>query len=346
MSPGYGRWVYSCNGIQVEDDSSMHLSSPFNTMSVQHRSNGIMLSFVVLLSLNMSLLVAQSTDPFSGPTCALIATTNFPFGFGPDGLTPLAYSMTAPSPSYTAITPSVVPLTALGLSPSDLAIASESDDAMQGTSPTSSTPNPAIAPGAPSPTPTPSTIVQLSLDSVHIGELAGSALYNSAWSAVSSKCADPPATQCDIAIATVSNVGTIVDTTNTEGEITFQVKDSYYSTIGERNAMLGAIAMTLQQSATNQSCSPVPWVEKSGEKCLKKAKRVDFGGAGADTVECRGTIVLCNSPDFISTSFPPSGMAEYSVDNIAVEINEPGAAEAAHMNIGDQCNSQHGTTLR
>lgn len=185
---------------------------------------------------------------------------------------------------------------ALGLSPSDLASASTADNAPGRSTSVSST----ASSHAPSSTSIPSTVVQLSLDSVHVGELAGPALYSSAWDAVSSKCADPPSTQCDIAVKTVSNVGTVVDSTSVEGEITFTIQDSFYSNVGERNAMMGAAIQALQQSATNQSCNPEKWVDKSGEKCPKKCKRVDLGLGGADSIECSGTSVICNAPNHIS----------------------------------------------
>lgn len=177
-----------------------------------------------------------------------------------------------------------------------IAFDQESCTPLAGCTPTHASP-PVISASA-----TPSTVVQLSNNSIHVGDLYGSSLYSAMWSAIKPKCPEATngPTQCKTDGATIPNVGTIVGETNTEGEITFTIEDSRYSTTGQRDAMLGAAVRSFQNAATGKNCNNVTWVEESAKPCPKSKRDLWGREVIPDPYTCSGQSYLCNGPNLIS----------------------------------------------
>ena len=84
------------------------------------------LSTVPSSTASPSKTTSSSTSESSDQACSMLPTSGFPFGFGPDGLTPLVSSMTGPTPPYGSQSASLLPLSVFGLSSDDSASAMDS----------------------------------------------------------------------------------------------------------------------------------------------------------------------------------------------------------------------------
>ena len=177
-----------------------------------------------------------------------------------------------------------------------IAVDQESCTPLAGCTPTHAAP-PVISAGA-----TPTTVVQLSNNSIHVGDLYGSNLYSAMWSAIQPQCPEATngPTQCKTDGATIPNVNTIVGDTPTEGEITFTIEDSQYSTTGQRDAMLGAAVRSFQNAATGKNCDNVTWVEESENPCPNSKRDLWGREVIPDAYTCTAHTYLCNGPNLIS----------------------------------------------
>ncbi|KAK3169768.1 hypothetical protein OEA41_009152 [Lepraria neglecta] len=75
-----------------------------------------------------------------------------------------------------------------------------------------------------------SNVAQLSRNSAHVGELTGNDLFTDMWNALVPQC-PASSTFCNPAQVTIPNVGTVVGTVNTEGEILLNIQENQDSSI-------------------------------------------------------------------------------------------------------------------
>ena len=261
---------------------------------------------------------ANSTSANSTATNTTSALSSSSTGLYSNTTTSSTPPSSSAGPYSNSTTSSTPPSSSAEPSSNSTTTSTPSSSSMRTTSDSKTSPTPSSSSTPSSPSAQPSTVVQLSNNSISVGTLGGSQLYNAMWNALMPKCPNPQngaPTSCQSTAAIVSSVGTIAGGTLTEGEIIFTIADSSYTSTGQLDAMMGAAVRAFQQSATGKNCKAVTWVEQSGEPCKKnrvRMKRIDMPAA----YECTGQETLCTAADLIT-----------------VELNDPNQPEAAHLNI-------------
>ncbi|KAK0510445.1 hypothetical protein JMJ35_006877 [Cladonia borealis] len=172
--------------------------------------------------------------------------------------------------------------------------------------PTSNTVNPVSTP-----TGTPSTKVEISNNTVHAGELSGSKLYSAALSVMSPACPTPSGnnpTSCSSSGQGVQNVGFVEDGDASAGTLVFTIEDSNYTTVGQRNAMLGAAAQAFANAATHKSCQNMTFAGDCPSS-RKMMKRDDLSPAGSGALEprvytpppeCTHELLVCDTTNLVT----------------------------------------------
>ena len=241
----------------------------------------------------------QNKDPGAGintPYCSCSSSKFFVLSVGTTATGPEAScAYTSLDPASTIQVSNALPVTTSNCQVCTIAPDSEQCTPLPNCTPTN-TGLPILTAAA-----TPSTVVQVSNNSVHVGDLSGSNLYSSMWSAVQPNC--PEATngpvQCGNSGATISNIGTVVGSESTEGELTFTIEDSSYTTTGQRDAMLGAAIQAFQNSATGGNCGSVPYSADSESSCSSK-RDLEGREVGPTGHECTEHLTVCNAANLIS----------------------------------------------
>ena len=172
-----------------------------------------------------------------------------------------------------------------------------------------------------------STTVRVSTSPVHVGSASGSWLYYEAWDVLIDQCPDPSGSEgasCHSNKVNISNIDTVLAGANTHGEISLIIQDSYYTSMGERQALLGA-AINAFVYSTSDNGKNETWTEQSTEACPDKYAQADkYTQAKTDKdTQKRYVLPSCTHYTTVYTA----------AEDVYVELYIPGQPYTAYLNL-------------
>ncbi len=109
----------------------------------------------------------------------------------------------------------------------------------------------------------------------------------------------------------MQNVGFVEGGDATEGTLVFTIEDSNYTTVGQRNAMLGAAAQAFANAATGKSCKNMTFAGgcEDDPARRKMMERDDLSPAGSGSLdprvvmpppECAHELLVCDTTNLVT----------------------------------------------